>query len=115
MVNNQSACYFLDLRLQICAVISSMTVETKTFISLPDIVALDFECSRCHSHLTCGIGELERWIEGTCGNCGTPLVATNEHGHFKEFVLALQDLIKPALKQQWQTQMRLQITTTEGS
>jgi hypothetical protein len=90
-----------------------MTVETKTFIGPSDIVALDFECTKCHSHLTCGVMELDRWIDGICGNCQEPFIAAYEKAYYKEFVSSLQGLIKPALKRECKTKMRFQIKVIE--
>ncbi len=76
-----------------------MTLEQRTFISPGDILAVEYECDRCHARYLAQVDTFKDLL-GQCPNCSGPLISQTyadtskrtDADALRHFIAALNDL-----------------------
>jgi len=74
-----------------------MTVQTRRFIDLADIIGLRFECKRCRASLELTLERLEQGTLHKCPSCHRDWALLNDvsrEGSFIQFVRCFNELAK---------------------
>jgi hypothetical protein len=86
-----------------------MTIETRSFIELKDIIAFEMECSKCHTRT---IRKLTAQFDVPikCGNCsgGWMMHGSAEINGLHEFLTLLQSYIKTPPNQNFVLRLEVQ-------
>lgn len=72
-----------------------MTMETRTFICLNDLIGVEYACPQCNARICHSIGAQDPNKPTTCGNCGKPVFSSDSSDGtaVKEFIVSIHDLL----------------------
>lgn len=91
-----------------------MTVETRSTIGLDDIVALEYECSRCKC-TSVRLLDNKHTIPATCGNCHNGWFAdgSQEHRDLELLLNVLRNFPKASINQHVKIKLELRSTALQ--